>query len=52
MKLYWDNGVFLTVPINKSNNAGTFHLAPGFDKCKLFCEKAEIEYMRTIAPDR
>ena len=42
--LYWKGGCTLKVPIDPSNNVATFHLAPGFNKFKLFCEKAEIEY--------
>lgn len=42
--LYWKGGNKLMVPIDPTNNVSTFNLAPGYNKFKLFCEKAEIEY--------
>ena len=35
----------LTIPLGRSNNVTTFHMASGFEKYKAFCAKADIDTM-------
>ena len=35
----------LTIPLGRSNNVATFHMAPGFEKYKAFCATADINTM-------
>ena len=51
MILYWDKESQhkLTIPISEVNNVATFDLAPGFNKFKLFCEEAQIDYEKELS---
>jgi hypothetical protein len=43
--LYWNNKKNqLTVPLDRTDNVATFHLASGYDKFSIFCEDADIDY--------
>ena len=43
--LYWNGKQnSLTVPISRANNVATLYMAAGYNKFKLFCEQAEINY--------
>ena len=47
--LYWNNKQNrLRVPISKINNVATLYMASGYNKFKLFCEQAEINYENDI----
>ena len=39
--LFW-GGNKLTIPLGKEDNVATFTTAPDYDKCELFCQKAEF----------
>ena len=44
--LFWNkHHEQLTIPMVRSNNVATFHMAPGFEKYKAFCATADIDPM-------
>ena len=46
VQLYWSSKKYkLTIPLSKTNNVATFHLAPGYSEYNMFC-------MRAITPIR
>jgi hypothetical protein len=49
-KLYWNNRKYeLNIPIGKTDNVFTFPLAaPGYNKFNLFCQRAEIDYDKSM----
>ena len=47
--LFWNHGRNrLTVPLGPMDNVATFHLAPGFRRFALFCQRAQIDYSNTM----
>ena len=44
--LFWNKRHYqLMIPLGRSNNVATFHMAPGFEKYKASCAMADIDPM-------
>jgi hypothetical protein len=47
--LFWGNGKYiLDVQMGIADKVATFHLAPGYNKFELFCQKAEMNYEKSL----